>query len=127
MHELPIAKNLLKLVLEHARRAGVGPVRDVHLAVGALSSVMGESMQFYWDFLTQGTPAEGSTLHFRRIPMALECNSCHHTFEPMGEDFRCPVCTHAGVRVIAGDDLCLEAIDADPLEVTGSSTEEVLP
>jgi len=127
MHELPIAENLLRLVLEHATRAGVGTVRHVHLAIGALSCAMDESVQFYWDILTRGTRAEGSRLHFRRIPMSFECMDCHHFFEPAAKDFRCPACTSARVRVIAGDDLCLEAIDAEPLEATLSSRGEALP
>jgi len=126
MHELPITENLLKLVLEHAQRAGAGQITDVHLVIGALSSVMDESVQFYWDILTEGTPAAASKLHFRRVPTTFACKECRHTFEPAGDDFVCPACSSPWVRVIAGDDLRLEAIDVEPREATCSKPGETL-
>jgi hydrogenase nickel incorporation protein HypA/HybF len=127
MHELPITENLLKLVLEHAGRAGAGRVTDVHLVIGALSSVMGESVQFYWDILTEGTPASSSRLHFRRVPTTFACKECQHTFEPARDDFICPACSSVMVRVVAGDDLRLEAIDVEPSEATCSKPGEIHP
>jgi hydrogenase nickel incorporation protein HypA/HybF len=127
MHELPITENLLKLVLEHAERAEAGQVTDVHLVIGALSSIMGESVQFYWDILTEGTIAAGSRLHFRRVPTTFRCNECEHRFEPAGEDFLCPACSSPRVRVVAGDDLRLEAIDVEPRVATCSKPGETFP
>ena len=127
MHELPITENLLKLVLEHAERASAGQVTDVHLVIGALSSVMGESVQFYWDILTEGTAAAGSKLHFRRVPTTFACRECQHTFEPKRDDFFCPECSSPWVRVVAGDDLRLEAIDVEPNEAACSKPGETLP
>jgi hydrogenase nickel incorporation protein HypA/HybF len=127
MHELPITQNLLALVLEHAQRARASQVTDVHLVIGALSSVVDDSVQFYWDILTEGTPAAGSKLHFRRVPTTFTCKECQHTFEPDGQDFFCPQCSSPWVRVVGGDDLRLEAIDVEPDEVACSKPRETHP
>ena len=113
MHELSITQSLVDLVLEHAARAGGGRVTDVHLRLGSLSSVVADSVQFYWDIFTQGTSAAASQLHFLHIPARFNCKECGHEFVPAGENFDCPSCAGAHVRLIAGDDFQLEAIDVE--------------
>ncbi|MBD3336888.1 MAG: hydrogenase maturation nickel metallochaperone HypA [Candidatus Eisenbacteria bacterium] len=123
MHELPIAQNLLSLVLEHAEKNGGGRVVGVHLVVGELSSIVDDSLQFYWEIITAGSAAEGSQLHFRRLPMRLRCRDCETTFEPANLEYRCSACGSRRVGVEGGDDLRLEAIDLEPDEPPGASEE----
>jgi hydrogenase nickel incorporation protein HypA/HybF len=122
MHELPITQSILDLVLAHADQAGGGKVERVHLVVGELSRVVDESVSFYWDILSRGTAAEGSELRFEHVPLRMQCDECGNTFHPQELSFRCPACDAARVRVIAGRDLRVEAIDVDlPSEVTTRS------
>ena len=60
MHELSVTEALLDLALKHARAAQAEAVTAVHVVIGQLSSVMDESVQFYWDMISAGTPAEGA-------------------------------------------------------------------
>ena len=113
MHELPIAESVLKLALEHAERAGGGRITGLHLRIGRLSSVVDESLQFYWDIISEDTPAEGARLHFHRIPLKFRCRECGGSFEPDEEDFICPHCGSARVRVIQGNEFHLDAIDLE--------------
>jgi len=113
MHELPITQTMLDLVLEHADRAGGGRVTDIHVVIGALSSYVDDSIQFYWDIISRGTPADGARLHFRRVPLQFECRTCHALFTPDGESFRCTACSSDRVRVAAGDEMRVEAIEVE--------------
>jgi hydrogenase nickel incorporation protein HypA/HybF len=115
MHELPITQGILDLVLEHARRAAAAAVTDVHLVIGELSSVVDDSVQFYWDIISADTPAAGATLHFRRVPLQFECRDCNALFAPEGTDFTCPACRGPRVVVATGDDLRVEAIDVESI------------
>lgn len=110
MHELPITKGILDIVLEHANDQRVS---DVHLVVGELAGAVDDCVQFYWDILSEGTPAAGARLHFRRIPLEFACGDCGATFTPAQEDYTCPGCHGANVGVAAGDDLRVEAIDIE--------------
>ena len=114
VHELPIAESVLELALEHAERAGGGRITGLHLRIGRLSSVVDESLQFYWDLISEDTPAEGARLHFHRIPLAFRCEDCETEFEPEGEDFSCTACSSPRVRVVQGNEFLLEAIDLEP-------------
>ena len=113
MHELPTTQSILDLVLEHAARAGARRVTDIHMVVGDLSRIVDESVQFYWDILSQGTIAEHARLHFARVPLRMGCRRCQAEFEPSGFDYRCPECSETRVRVVAGDELRLETIDVE--------------
>ncbi len=113
MHELAITQGLLDLVLAHAARAGGGRVTGVHVVSGELSGIMDDSVQFYWDTLSEGTPAAGARLHFRRVPLAFTCLACDSRFVAGGESYACPRCGSPRVRVASGREFDLEAIDLE--------------
>lgn len=113
MHELPVTENILKIALRHANEAGASHITDVYLVIGQLSSIVDDSVQFYWDLLSNGTPAQGSQLHFRRIPTEMVCLSCSERYSSDVEDLACPKCGGVSIRVVAGEEFYLEAIDVD--------------
>ena len=113
MHELAITQSVLEIVLRHARQAGGGRVLAIHLVVGQLSSIVDESVAFYWDSIARGTAAEGARLHFRRIPARFRCNACGREFPLREETLDCPGCASSSVRLIAGDEFSVEAIEID--------------
>jgi hydrogenase nickel incorporation protein HypA/HybF len=110
MHELGVTKTLLETVLQHAERAGAARVDTVNLVIGDLSSYVDESVQFYWDLITVGTPAEGSRLEFERVPAEFTCRTCGHKFAPDGVSFRCPQCTSNDVAVTGGQEFLIDSI-----------------
>lgn len=110
MHELPVTESLLEIALRHGRDAGAEAVTDLHVVIGELSSIVDESVQFYWDMISEGTAAAGSRLHFRRIPGRLGCLTCGNTYSPR-EDLPCPACGGVDIEVLAGEEFYLEAID----------------
>jgi hydrogenase nickel incorporation protein HypA/HybF len=72
-----------------------------------------DSVQFYWEIISKETPAEGSTLHFKRIQTELECQNCSTRYCPVGEDLACPDCGSLQVKIIAGEEFQLEAIEVE--------------
>jgi len=113
MHELAITQNVLEIALRHARQAGAGRVTSIHLVVGQLSSIVDDSVAFYWDFVARGTPAEGARLAFRRLEARFTCQACGNSFPPQGERWSCPACGSEQVRVTAGEEFYVEAIEVD--------------
>ena len=112
MHELMVTESILEIALRHAGEAGAIRVTDLFLVVGDLSSIVDDSVQFYWDFVSEGTAAEGATLHFRRVPAEFACNDCDHTY-PMKEDLLCPACGSSNVKIISGQEFYMEAIEVN--------------
>jgi hydrogenase nickel incorporation protein HypA/HybF len=108
MHELAITENILEIALKHAEGHRI---TDLYLVIGQLSSIVDDSVQFYWDTISQGTPAEGAKLHFRRIPTELQCRDCEHRYTPTEDNFTCPRCNSLRVKVVAGEEFSIEAIE----------------
>jgi hydrogenase nickel incorporation protein HypA/HybF len=110
MHELSVTENLLEITLRHAKSANAARVSDIYIVIGQLSSIVGDSVQFYWEMISAGTIAEKARLHFERKEAVLECLSCHQQFKPQADSFFCPRCNLNQVRVISGNEFYLESI-----------------
>lgn len=108
MHELAVTENILDIALKHAKGQ---QITHLYLVIGQLSSIIDDSIQFYWDTISQGTIAEGATLHFRRIPTEFQCRECQNRFSPKYDDYLCPKCASPQVMVVAGEEFYLESIE----------------
>ena len=116
MHELSVTENILNIALQHAEKAQAKKITNVYLVIGDLSSIVDDSVQFYWDFITEGTIAAEATLHFRRIATEMSCVDCGHHYHPQN-DLGCPLCQSIKVEIIAGEEFYLDAIDIEESEV----------
>ena len=73
MHELAVTESILDIAVKYAEQAGASRVSDLYLVIGRLSSIVDDSVQFYWDIVSQNTLCAGSRLHFQRVPAELLC------------------------------------------------------
>ncbi len=112
MHELGITQNLLKLALQYAEPAGATKITGLYLVIGELSSVMDDSVQFYWDFVSRDTLAAGATLHFERVRATFECQECQTVFG-RNEHYICPACGSRRVRIASGEEFYLKSIEVE--------------
>ena len=108
-----MTESLLKIAVEHAEKANARRVTDLNIVIGDLASMVDESIQFYWDIITKDTIAQHATLHFRRVPAELECNTCSAKYRPTDKELVCPNCGGVGARIIAGEEFALESIDVE--------------
>ncbi len=113
MHELSVTENLLSLAQEHARRAQASRVTDIHIVIGQLASIVDDSVQFYWDVISQGTLCQGAKLHFERIPAQLLCLECNTQYPIQSALTPCPQCNSYQVKVISGEQFWLESIEIE--------------
>jgi len=113
MHELSVTENILEIALRHAGSAQATRITNLYLVIGQLSSIVDDSVQFYWDIISQGTQAEGARLHFQRIPTSLICRACDMHYQPVGDDLACSRCGSIDVRVECGEEFYLDAIDVE--------------
>ena len=113
MHELSVTESLLKIAVEHAEKANAKRVTDLHIVIGDLASMVDDSIQFYWDIIARDTIAEQATLHFRRLPAQLQCNTCSEKYQPTEKELICPNCHGIGAKIISGEEFFLESIDVE--------------
>jgi hydrogenase nickel incorporation protein HypA/HybF len=113
MHELSVTESILEIALRHAQAQNAKRITDLYLVLGQWSSLVDDSVQFYWDIISDGTIAKGATLHFRRVPVTLTCLDCGQEYQPTSEELICPNCGGTRVKVKSGDEFRLEAIDVE--------------
>ena len=113
MHELSVSENILDIAVRHAERVEAIKIKDLYLVIGDLSSIIDDSVQFYWDFITKNTIAEESTLHFKRIQTVLECKNCNKDYQPNGKDLLCPSCGGSQINIVSGNEFYLESINVE--------------
>jgi hydrogenase nickel incorporation protein HypA/HybF len=113
MHELAVTESILNIAVQHATQAGAVRVTHLNLVIGQLASIVDDSIQFYWDMISEGTICAGATLHFERRPATLKCLDCDQSYALDGELTDCPNCHSARIKVVAGEEFYVESIEIE--------------
>jgi hydrogenase nickel incorporation protein HypA/HybF len=114
MHELAITKGILSVAVEAAEQAGGHRITSIDMVIGELSSIVDDSVQFYFDILSKETIADGAALHFRREPAIATCMDCSHKFEIRAPiEPVCPQCGGILLQIQDGNEFFVESIEVE--------------
>lgn len=113
MHEMSIAEGILDISLDTMYQHKATVIHSVQLDLGLMSGVESDALLFCWDAVTQGSPAEGSTLEIRRIPITGQCLDCNTVFDVKDRTFICPNCESNIINTIGGREMQVTSIDID--------------
>lgn len=114
MHELSIAESIVDAVTESAAAYPGARIMEVRLRVGALASVVEDSLQFCWGIVTEGTELAGSKLVVRVLPVVMHCAACGADSELEGvQSFRCPRCGELAASLRQGREIEIESIELE--------------
>jgi hydrogenase nickel incorporation protein HypA/HybF len=113
MHELSIMQCALDQVLERARQAGAVRVHAIRLRIGALSGVVPDALQFAFEVLADGTPAQGAQLLIEDVPARFWCAACAREFESPDRLSRCPDCSSFSGDLRAGREMELASLEIE--------------
>ena len=112
MHELSITEQIVEIAVRHGEKNHAQQVTDLYLVIGELSTVIDESVKFYWDLISEETICEGARLHFKRIPALFKCQDCNEEYQLLeGELTPCPQCGSTRMEVLQGKEFHLESIN----------------
>jgi hydrogenase nickel incorporation protein HypA/HybF len=125
MHELSIASSIVDAVTESAAAYPGARVQEVRLRVGALASVIEDSLQFCWGITVEGTPLAGSKLVVHIQPVVAHCEACGQDGElPSLQSFRCPHCGEPVTDLRHGRELEIESIEIEDLDEHNEPAEQ---
>lgn len=114
MHELPVTRGILQVAVEAAEKVGAQRIMAINLVIGNLTSIVDDSVQFYFDILSRNTPAEGAILRFRREPAIGHCGDCGHEFVvDIPLIAICPACDGVRLQVTGGREFFVDSIEVD--------------
>ena len=113
MHEYAVTEGLLKLVLEEAQKAGASKITEIRLVIGDLSTIIDESVQIYFDLMSEETLAYGAKLVFRRVTARFMCKDCGCDYEKPVKGYDCPKCSGMGMPTGVGREFYVESMDVE--------------
>src|ERR1035437_2756482 len=118
MHELSIVTSIVETVTETLAAlpdsSRGARVLEVRLRVGALASVIPESLEFCWGIVSEGPPLEGSKLVVNLLPVVVHCGPCGKDAELEGvQSFRCPRCGEPCSDMRQGRELEIDSIEIE--------------
>ena len=106
---MAITESVIAAVSE---KVGDRKVQRVSLTVGRLSGVVAESLSFYFDLATEGTPLEGSKLEVIDIPGRASCRACGAEVELEDMIALC-TCGSADLEILSGDELTIKEVELE--------------
>lgn len=122
MHELSIISSVVDTVIESMAVYPGARVIEVRLRVGALSSVVEDSLQFCYEIATRETPLAGSRLVVKTVPVTVHCAACGKdgALENL-QSFRCPHCGELTGDVRGGREMEIEALEIEEAEAVSKT------
>jgi hydrogenase nickel incorporation protein HypA/HybF len=117
MHELSIVSSIVESVTESLAAYPGATVKEVRLRVGALASVVVDSLEFCWGIATEGTALSRTRLVVIVVPVVMHCAQCDADVELPGlQSFRCPRCGELVADLRQGRELEIESFEIDEVE-----------
>jgi hydrogenase nickel incorporation protein HypA/HybF len=114
MHELPATQGILDVALNAALEAGASRISTIDVVIGDLSSIVDDSVQFYFDILSRGTLAAGAVLRLRRVAAQATCGDCGASYEVVPPlEAACRECGSLTLSVRGGREFYIDSIEVD--------------
>jgi len=113
MHEYSVACEIIRIAESCAKERAALKVLNIGLVIGDYSGFIGESIQMYFDEISQGSLCEGAIISIKQIHPKLKCRECHKLFERELFSFICSECGGVGEPTDIGKEFYVEYIEVD--------------
>lgn len=113
MHEYAVTQSMINIVLDEAKRVNASKVLEIWLVIGDLSTIMDDSVQMYFDIMSEGTVAQGAKLVFNRVRAEFRCKACGKVFVKPAKGFDCPECGGLGTPTGIGKEFYIESLEIE--------------
>ena len=107
-------ENVVEIIREDASRRGIARVKKICLAVGKMTMVMPDSMQFAFEVLSQDPLfAPEAVLEIEIKEARVRCADCQGEFEMPEHTFNCPGCRSFNLDYLQGHELNVQFYEGD--------------
>ena len=119
MHEFSIAQTIVQAVLAELKKVQPARLVRARIVAGNLHQLVSANLNFAYQVLTKETPAAGSRLSIRRVPITAECRQCHWHGKIHGALFACGKCRSGNIEITGGRELYLDSIEVEKDDQAG--------
>lgn len=111
MHEMSLAEGIRDIVLAQARAHGFARVKVLRLEVGRFAGVEKPALEFAFDVVMRGSPAEGARLEMIDLPGRALCYDCMKTVDIADRFAPCPLCGGGKLIPEGGDEMRIKDME----------------
>lgn len=114
MHEMGIALQIVKIAID-----SIPPdmkdcnVTAVTVEIGALSSIVPDSLSFCFEVASKETPCSEAELIITKVPTVMKCNDCGHEWHIEETVFQCSKCQGIRIQIIKDTDIDIISLTID--------------
>ncbi len=112
MHEMSIAQSILDIVIGEASKHNATKVANIRIRAGELRGIVPVHLNYYFQFVSKDTIAEGAELDIEVLPVRGRCEKCNLDFDVEEFKYECPECQGKDVETIQGLELMVKDFDA---------------
>lgn len=105
MHEMSLAEGIRGIVLDQARAHGFTAVTVLRLEIGRFAGVEKPALEFAFDVVMRGSPAEAARLEIIDLPGQALCYDCRTAVQIDDRLAPCPLCGGGRLLPQGGDEM----------------------
>lgn len=111
MHEVSIARSILKIVEESVPSEDLRHVQRINVKIGAGAGVMAGSVEFSFRALASQTALSSASLHIENTPFVIRCHACGAVSTVDPYITLCPKCFSGSTEIRSGTELQIVSIE----------------
>ena len=108
-----MTEEIINIVLKKLKEYDNPEIKVINIVLGKLASFVPESIEYYFPFMSKGTPIENAKLNFVQKNIVFLCKHCQKEFEQEDMIFKCPDCSKDDLEIISGRDFYIESIEVN--------------
>lgn len=128
MHEFSICQNLVSAALaelkkysssrrhsdeKNGKNGCQARLKKIRIVVGRQHAVVPDNLRFAYEVLTRDTPAEGSILAIRVVPVTGRCRKCGWHGKIQEARYLCADCESGDLELTGGNELYMESLEVE--------------
>lgn len=113
MHEFSVTKSLVDLCNQEAEKHKINRVRLIKVKLGKFTGFSSDAINFYFDYLKNGTRCEFAKIEFFEMPIRIKCRDCGFEDDIEEPLFICPVCCKTNIDILTGREFYVESIEGE--------------
>jgi hydrogenase nickel incorporation protein HypA/HybF len=113
MHEIRIAEDLSRIVLEAASEKNLRKVTGINISFGQLVQIVPEIFEFAFREIVRDSVARDALLDIEIIPVRMKCSKCGIDFRVEDNSFKCSKCGSVDLEIINGKELFIKSLEGE--------------
>ena len=114
MHEIRIAEDLKKIILDVSTQNNLKKVHCVNVQFGELVHIVPDIFQIAFEESSRNSVFEDAMLDMEILPVKLKCENCDHEFFiKRNSSYSCMKCTSNNIIILQGNEIIIKSIEGE--------------